>query len=70
MEYGAEFPVLYGRPCWLSILFIFLVMLCGMWDLSSPTRDQTCALQWKHKVLTTGPPGSPITKFFKGRKQI
>ena len=29
----------------------------GMWDLSSPTRDRTQApLQWKCKVLTTGPP--------------
>ena len=29
----------------------------GMWDLSSPTRDETCAspaLQWKHGILTTG----------------
>ena len=29
--------------------------LCGMWGLSSQTRDQT--LWWKCKVLTTGPPG-------------
>ena len=27
-----------------DILFIyFLTALCGMWDLSSQTRDQTCA---------------------------
>ena len=38
-----------------------------MWDLSSPTRDRTHApptprpLQWKRRVLTTGPPGnSPV----------
>ena len=24
-------------------LFFFFAMLCVMWDLSSPTRDQTCA---------------------------
>ena len=24
--------------------FFFLTMLCGLWDLSSPTRDQTWAL--------------------------
>ena len=24
--------------------FYFLAMLRGMWDLSSPTRDRTCAL--------------------------
>ena len=30
----------------------------GMQDLSSPTRDQTQGpLQWKHGVLTAGPPG-------------
>ena len=35
----------------------FLVKSHGMWALSSPTRDQTCApLQWKCQVLTTGPP--------------
>ena len=29
-----------------------------MWNLSSPTRDRTrVPLQWKHGVLTTGPPG-------------
>ena len=36
-------------------------MSCGKWvgcgDLSSPAKDQTCA-QWKHGVLTTGPPGN------------
>ena len=36
-------------------IFIFLAMLCGMQDLSSPTGDWTWApLQWKHGVLTTG----------------
>ena len=25
----------------LMPLFIYLAMLCGLWDLSSPTRDQT-----------------------------
>ena len=24
-------------------IFFFLALLCSMWDLSSPTRDQTCA---------------------------
>ena len=31
-----------------------------MWDLSSPTRDQTLKLyplHWKHRVITTGPLG-------------
>ena len=37
---------------------------CGMWDLSSPTRDRTPAsLYWEHGVLTTGPPGNPLQPF-------
>ena len=32
-----------------------------MWDLSSLTTDQTCGpLQWKCRVLTTGPPGKSL----------
>ena len=42
-----------STPCkypWLTevgrsfYLFIFLAVLHGLWDLSSLTRDQTCAL--------------------------
>ena len=36
-------------------------MQCGMWDLSSPTRDRTPAsLYWEHGVSTTGSPGNPL----------
>ena len=45
--------------------FFFLIfgLPCGMQDLSSPTRDQTHApLQWKHRVLTIGPPGKSQLK--------
>ena len=31
----------------------------GTRDLSSPTRDRTCSLQWKHRGLPSGPPGNP-----------
>ena len=35
---------------------------CGIWDLSSPTRDGTPAsLYWQHGVSTTGLPGNPLT---------
>ena len=35
-----------------------------LWDLSSLTRDQTQALQWKAQSLTTGLPGkSPSFEF-------
>ena len=49
-------------------------MLCGMWDLSSLTRDQTRApCNWKRGVLTTGLPGSPddlinLNDLFKDKK--
>ena len=43
------------------ILFIYLFILAvprGMCDLSSPVGGNPLPLQWKHKVLTTGPPGN------------
>ena len=36
--------------------FSFFLWLRCMWDLSSLAMDQTCTLQWKHRVLTTGLP--------------
>ena len=56
------FPL--GLTGWISLqskglsfyvfAFLFcLAVLCYMWDLSSPTRDQThCPQQWKGRVLT------------------
>ena len=39
-------------------MYVFLAMLHGMWDLSSPTWDGIqCPLSWKYGVLTTGLPG-------------
>ena len=47
-----------------SFFLFFLATLCSLWDLSSLTRDWTQAWQWKHQVLTTGPPGnSPFHSF-------
>ena len=34
---------------WRDCLF-FLAPLCSLWDLSSPARDQSCALQWNHSL--------------------
>ena len=48
-------------------LFVcFLAAMHGMWDLSSETWDQIHApLQWKYRILTTGPPGkSPEPGFY------
>ena len=47
----------------LFFLFVCVSVPCGMWDLSSPTRDRiqnSSPLQWKRRVLTTGPPGKPL----------
>ena len=49
----------------------FVAVLCGMQDLSSLTRDGTCApLQWKYRVPTTGEvplllhfPSKPLVDF-------
>ena len=38
-------------------LFFFFFQLGGMWDLSSPSRDQTHASCIGSAVLTSGPPG-------------
>ena len=40
---------------WFSFFF-FLTVLCGLQDLSLPTRIKSGPWQWKHQVLTTGPP--------------
>ena len=44
-----------------SIAPVLCVCVCvwpkGMWDFSSPTRDQTCTPTLEGKVLTNGPPG-------------
>ena len=58
-----------GHP-WPQISFFFSFWLsCGLWDLSSPTRDWTQAMAVKARVLTTRPSGnSPkfqIFVFFK-----
>ena len=37
----------------MSFPYSFLITLCGLWDLSSPTRNWTRP----HQTLTTGPPG-------------
>ena len=46
---------------WHLFYFCFLSRLHGLWDLSSPIRDQNpCSLQWKHRVLTIGPLGTSL----------
>ena len=56
--------------------FFFLTTLLVLWDLSSLTRCQTqhCSPprpcpQWKHRVLTTGPPGNSLSSTWKKKKK-
>ena len=43
-----------------GLFFSFWPHDCGMHSLSSPNQESNlCPLQWKHKVWTTGPQGSP-----------
>ena len=56
-----------------EILFYFLSYLSatprGMQDLNAPDQGwNPCALQWKHGVLTTGPPGNSENEYFMGNK--
>ena len=37
------------------LFFFFLTVLCGLQDLSFPTRIKPGPWQWKHQVLTIGP---------------
>ena len=48
-----------GVPLPSYLMHIYIHATPGsIWDLSSPIRVWTYApLQWKHRVLTTGPPG-------------
>ena len=80
--YKSQISKLY-RSCFLDTMYSIRKQLkesfgrvggggschAGMWDLSSPTRDPTCApLQWKLEVLTTEPPGKSQESFKKQNK--
>ena len=52
-----------GDKIWIEsvFFFFFLAVPYGLWDLNSLTRDLTLnSLQWKLRVLTTGPPGNSL----------
>ena len=51
------------HPTWVLPYFFFFsscifAASSSLWDLSSPTRDQTWALCSESRVLATGPPGN------------
>ena len=45
-------------------LYLFLAMLHSLWDLNSPTRDQTSVLAVKVPSPTSGPPWNFRLEFF------
>ena len=55
----------------ILLVFSVLVVALSLQDLNSPSRDRTCTLKWKHRVLTTGPPGkSPFGSLLMENKAI
>ena len=54
-----------GRLIGLETQLSFLAVPHSMWDLSSPTRDHTHALNWKLGVLTNGLPGKSLENELK-----
>ena len=51
--------------CYVPLLFFFLAMLESMWDLNSPTGDQTGSLALKLRVLTNEPSGKSLQVYVK-----
>lgn len=66
------FVSLSGFHFYLFIVYVFLAMLQGMWDLSCLTKDQThTPSHWKLRVLTTGLPGkSPVIAILNGVVEV
>ena len=56
----------WWRVCqMLCFFFFFLAAKSGIRDLSSLIRHGTCdPRQWKHRVLTTRPPGKSLAHFY------
>ena len=52
----------------LIFFFIFLTTSCDMWNLFPSQGSNPWPLQWKHRVLTTGPPGRAHILLIKSLK--
>lgn len=74
MEQGVCYNVDSQIPthtCWKGSKFRGGAALHGRQDLSFLTRDWTHApLQWKHGVLTPGPPGKSQEAFFFFKQEL
>ena len=55
----------YNIASVLCFFCLFVFWPQSMWDCSSLTRDRTHTPALEGKVLTTGPPGTPLNSFFK-----
>ena len=51
------------------VLFIYLAMLCDVWDRGSLSRDQTHTPCSESAVLTTGRPGMSLHAVFTSSTQ-
>ena len=62
--YCKPFYIHFKKNYYYYYFLKFLTTPWGLWDLSSPTRNQG-PWQWKHRVLTTGPPANYLCVYFK-----
>ena len=53
---------------WYSVFYF--ASLCGIWDLSSHTRDRTCAPCSGSTVLTAGQPGKSLQVVLHGHTTV
>ena len=58
---GSNLELASGNVYWMKEWtkeYLFLATPVGMWESQCPDRgSNSCPLQWKHRVLATGPPG-------------
>ena len=46
--------------------FFYLVMPHGLWISFPDQKTNLCPQQWKHRILTAGPPGKSLGQIFHG----
>ena len=48
-------------------IYLFFTTPCSLWD---PQGLNPCPQQWRHGILTTGPPGNSLTSFFNAQSYL
>ena len=56
-------PTLHGTKLLFSLSYLFLATLRSMWNFSDHESNPR-PLQWKHGILTTGPPEKLLNYFY------